>query len=53
MEGGLKIGGLYARRRVEEKWIFDALAKQGLDYVRLDERVIHFDLEDPNTLAGV
>ncbi|MDK1118729.1 MAG: lysine biosynthesis protein LysX [Anaerolineae bacterium] len=47
MQRRLKIGVLYSRMRVEEKWIFAALAKQGLDYVRLDDRVIHFDLEDP------
>jgi [lysine-biosynthesis-protein LysW]--L-2-aminoadipate ligase len=32
---------------VEEKWIFAAMEKQGIDYERLDDRKIHFDLDDP------
>jgi [lysine-biosynthesis-protein LysW]---L-2-aminoadipate ligase len=43
----LKIGVLYSRVRVEEKWIFGALEKRGIDYDRLDDRAIHFDLNDP------
>jgi len=43
----LKIGVLYSRVRVEEKWIFNALEKRGIDFDRLDDRVIHFDLENP------
>ena len=42
-----KIGILYSRVRVEEKWIFGALEKRGVDYVRLDDRTIHFDLNHP------
>jgi [lysine-biosynthesis-protein LysW]--L-2-aminoadipate ligase len=42
-----KIGVLYSRVRVEEKWIFGALEKRGIDYDRLDDRAIHFDLNDP------
>ncbi len=38
---------LYSRVRVEEKWIFAAMERRGLDYERLDDRVISFDLEDP------
>ncbi len=33
--------------RVEEKWIFGALEKRGIDYDRLDDRAIHFDLNHP------
>ncbi len=38
---------LYSRVRVEEKWIFGAMEKRGLDYVRLDDRAISFDLDNP------
>lgn len=41
------IGVLYSRVRVEEKWIFAALEKRGIDYKRLDDRTISFDLENP------
>lgn len=46
MQRRLKIGVLYSRVRVEEKWIFGALEKRGVDYFRLDDRAIHFDLDD-------
>lgn len=45
----LHIGVLYSRVRVEEKWIFGAMEKRGIDYERLDDRVISFDLEHPET----
>jgi [lysine-biosynthesis-protein LysW]--L-2-aminoadipate ligase len=32
---------------VEEKWIFASLDRRGLDYERLDDRLVHFDLDDP------
>jgi len=47
MQKRLKIGVLYSRVRVEEKWIFAAMEKRGLDYERLDDRLISFDLENP------
>jgi len=47
MQRRLKIGVLYSRVRVEEKWIFNALEKRGVDFDRLDDRTIHFDLENP------
>jgi [lysine-biosynthesis-protein LysW]--L-2-aminoadipate ligase len=47
MQRRLKIGVLYSRVRVEEKWIFGALEKRGIDYDRLDDRAISFDLEKP------
>jgi [lysine-biosynthesis-protein LysW]--L-2-aminoadipate ligase len=43
----LKIGVLFSRVRVEEKWIFSAFEKRKIDHDRLDDRKIHFDLEDP------
>ena len=43
----LRIGVLYSRVRVEEKWIFGAMEKLGIDYERLDDRAISFDLEHP------
>ena len=47
MQRRLKIGVLYSRVRVEEKWIFAAMEKRGIDYDRLDDRAISFDLENP------
>jgi [lysine-biosynthesis-protein LysW]---L-2-aminoadipate ligase len=47
MQRRLKIGVLYSRVRVEEKWIFGAMEKRGIDYDRLDDRAIHFDLDAP------
>jgi [lysine-biosynthesis-protein LysW]---L-2-aminoadipate ligase len=47
MQKRLRIGVLYSRVRVEEKWIFAAMEKRGLDYERLDDRAISFDLENP------
>ena len=40
----MKIGVLLSRVRVEEKWLFEALDKRGVEYDRLDDRVIKFDL---------
>jgi len=45
----MKIGVLYSRVRVEEKWIFEALEKRGLDYDRIDDRQVVFNLTDPGT----
>ena len=47
MQQRLKIGVLYSRVRVEEKWIFAAMERRGIDYERLDDRAISFDLENP------
>ena len=47
MHNRIKIGVLFSRVRVEEKWIFAALEKRGIDYERLDDRTISFDLENP------
>ena len=42
----LRIGVLYSRVRVEEKWIFASLERRGLEYERLDDRMVHFDLDN-------
>jgi len=47
MTGNLKIGVLYSRLRVEEKKIFGTLEARGVDYDRIDDRHIHFDLSQP------
>jgi len=47
MQRRLRIGVLFSRVRVEEKWIFGSLEKRGVDYTRLDDRTIRFDLDDP------
>src|SRR4030042_236350 len=47
MQRRYRIGVLYSRVRVEEKWIFATMEKRGLDYERLDDRNIFFDLERP------
>ena len=48
MHNRLRIGVLFSRVRVEEKWIFAAMEKRGIDYERLDDRTISFDLENPD-----
>ena len=45
MQKRLRIGVLYSRVRVEEKWIFAAMERRGIDYDRLDDRDIYFDLD--------
>ena len=45
MHRRLRIGVLFSRVRVEEKWIFAAMEKRGLDYERLDDRQIFFNLD--------
>jgi [lysine-biosynthesis-protein LysW]--L-2-aminoadipate ligase len=48
MSNNPRIGVLYSRVRVEEKWIFAALEQRGIDYDRLDDREIFFDLQNPD-----
>ncbi len=43
----MKIGVILSRVRVEEKWLFEALDKRGLDYDKLDDRETRFDLDHP------
>jgi [lysine-biosynthesis-protein LysW]--L-2-aminoadipate ligase len=47
MQKSPHIGVLFSRVRVEEKWIFNALEERGVDYERLDDRAISFDLQNP------
>jgi len=47
MVGRPRIGVLYSRVRVEEKWIFAAMERMGVDYERLDDRRVFFDLDRP------
>ena len=47
MSKRLRIGVLYSRVRVEEKWILAAMERRGLDYERLDDRQVFFDLDHP------
>lgn len=49
MQKNLKIGVLFSRLRVEEKWIFNSLETLGVCYERLDDRTISFDLEHPQS----
>ena len=49
MRPRLRVGVLHSRVRVEEKWIFAALEQRGVDYERLDDRRIFFDLDHPET----
>jgi [lysine-biosynthesis-protein LysW]---L-2-aminoadipate ligase len=43
----MKIGVLYSRVRVEEKWIFENLERRGIAYDRIDDRHIGLNLADP------
>ncbi len=52
MEKRLRIGVLYSRVRVEEKWIFAALERRGIDFERLDDRKIFFNLDHPDPWLG-
>lgn len=47
MYNRLRIGVLYSRMRVEEKWIFSAMERRGLDYERLHDKHIFFNLDNP------
>jgi [lysine-biosynthesis-protein LysW]--L-2-aminoadipate ligase len=47
----MKVGVLYSRVRVEEKWLFEALEKRGVDYDRIDDRDARFSLEDQGQWA--
>ena len=43
----MKAAVLYSRARVEEKILFETLEARGVDYDRIDDRDIEFDLGDP------
>ena len=43
----MKLGVLYSRVRVEEKWIFEDLEKRGIPYEKIDDREAIFNLDEP------
>ncbi len=43
----MKIGVLLSRVRVEEKWVFEALEQRGVEYDRIDDREVKFDVMQP------
>ena len=43
----MKLAVLYSRARVEEKMLFDMLEARGIEYDRIDDRDIAFDLSNP------
>ena len=43
----MKIGVLYSRVRVEEKWFLKPLDRRGLDYDKIDDRLATFELDHP------
>lgn len=43
----MKLAVLYSRARVEEKMLFDMLDTRGIEYDRIDDRDIAFDLSNP------
>jgi len=43
----MKIAVLYSRARVEEKMLFEMLDGRGIEYDRIDDRDIAFDLSNP------
>ena len=43
----MKLGLLYSRVRVEEKMLFDALDARGVQYDKIDDRDVEFDLQNP------
>lgn len=47
----MKIGVLISRVRVEEKWLFEELDKRGVDYDKLDDREVQFNLNEPGAWA--
>ncbi len=49
----MKIGVLCSRIRVEEKLLFDALTRRGLDFARIDDRELVFDLQQPPATSDV
>lgn len=43
----MKLGLLYSRVRVEEKMLFETLDARGVQYDRIDDRDVEFDLQNP------
>lgn len=49
----MKVGILLSRVRVEEKWLVEALEKCDVEYSRIDDRDIIFDLEHSGAWQGL
>ncbi len=47
-----RVGVLLSRVRVEEKWILEALEKRGVEYDRIDDRLVSFDFENPGSWSN-
>jgi [lysine-biosynthesis-protein LysW]--L-2-aminoadipate ligase len=43
----MKVGLLLSRVRIEEKWLIEALEKAEVDFDRIDDRDITFDVDQP------
>ena len=43
----MKLGVLYSRVRVEEKWLFESLDRRGIDYDKIDDRTVSLSLSEP------
>ncbi|HVN55975.1 MAG TPA: lysine biosynthesis protein LysX [Anaerolineaceae bacterium] len=43
----MRVGVLYSRVRVEEKWLFECLEKRGVEYDKIDDRQAVFALDEP------
>ena len=48
----MKLGVLYTRVRVEEKWIFEALDQRVIPFDKIDDRQIGFNLADGSALTA-
>ena len=45
----MKLGVIYSRVRVEEKWLFEDLERRGLPYEKIDDRTISLNLAHPGS----
>ena len=43
----MRVGVLCSRIRIEEKLLFEALTARGVEYEKLDDRTLIFNLHDP------
>jgi [lysine-biosynthesis-protein LysW]--L-2-aminoadipate ligase len=47
----MRVGVLCSRVRVEEKLLFEAMRQKGIDYEKIDDREVIFQLNDPTNCA--
>ncbi len=47
----MRVGVLCSRVRVEEKLLFEAMRKKGIEYDKIDDREIIFQLNDKGAAA--